>query len=582
MSKYSGIPIGNLGEDPLQRVCDVQFLQLLRNNKCISWASLEPVPDLGTGNDSLVTVEDGNEAYVLRNKGVYRSICVELDVKKLLIAAMCRTDDTITIVNPLAISNATNGVGGSLGDEMSCTTAVAVLRQLLHQYIRDSSSTDNTTPADILDQLYRIISSPDTLLYDPTLHRCLHKMMRDIFLQLMASLQTLGCSVIYGCFSRIVVCTHKYNLHAAKEHIDFILSTMQQQENIQHLEIVPNRVWTHYIFMDEYNFGGVEYQSRDEDDILDDEFGKPFITLMGGTQFVPTIVGNWNVKEYLTSDVARAYFQTIVGRFSREAFRRQYKLLEENDHSVDKEELISTQVFEYVKRQISGTFASDLTRMLSELIREGGDSNSFPLLPGSHLHLTNPALEFAKTIISILELDNEVQLEVQILRRSVLTQLGIREYSQSAVFQNPCAEFMLTDLFCGECVETRDLNLCIGGVYPEESHDGMETAIRRIEWCCDECNVPYDSSEIEWRLLDLIQRESVQFQLQDLRCTKTNAVARGYLMKQSECSAPWKADIRKESFNQRLKILRNLAKFHELECLLETCIGLLEIFPDNF
>ena len=583
ISKYSGIPIGNLGGDPLQRVCDVQFLQLLRRNKCISWASLDPLPDLGTGMDSLISVEDGNEAYVLRNKGVYRSICVELDVKRLLIAALCRTDESITTSNPLAILNTSNKVEGSLGDEMSCSAAVAVFRQLLNQYLRDhSSSNENNTPGELLEQLYRIFSSPDTLLYDPTLHRCLHKMMRDIFLQLMAALQTLGCSVVYGSFSRIVVCTHKYSLHAAKEHIDFILSTMQQQDNIQYLEIIPNRVWSHYIFMDEYNYGGVEYQMREEHDISDDEFGKPFVTLMGDANFVPTIVGNWNVKEYLTGDVPRAYFQTIIGRFSREAFKRQYRFLDESGHSIDREEVVSLQVTEYVKRQISGPFTSDLTRMLSELVRDGGDSTSFPVLPGSHLHLTNPALEFAKTIISILELEADVQHEVQILRRSVLTQLGIREYSQSALFQNPCAEFMLTDLFCSECVETKDLNLCIGGVYSEDNPDGSESIFKRTEWCCEECSVPYDSSEIEWRLLDLIQRESVQFQLQDLRCTKTNSVARGYLRRESECSAPWKADIPKDSFVKRLKILRNLAKFHELECLLETCVGLLETFPEQF
>jgi len=220
--------------------------------------------------------------------------------------------------------------------------------------------------------------------------------------------------------------------------------------------------------------------------------------------------------------------------------------------------------------------------MLSELIREGGDARSFPLLPGTHLHLNNPSLEFAKTIISILELDKDVQHEVQILRRSVLTQLGVREYSHSAIFHNPCAEFMLTDLYCSECVETRDLNLCVGGIYTEESPDGSESkTLTKTEWFCEECKTPYDSSEIEWRLLDLIQRESVQFQLQDLRCTKTGGVARGCLKKDSDCSVSWKADIPKDAFLKRLRILNNLAKFHDLSCLSETTQGLLDTYPDK-
>jgi len=587
LSKYSGIPIGNLGEDPLGRVFDVHFTQFLSKNKCVSWASLDPFPDLGTESSGLVHQDDDESTIcILRNKGVYRSICVELDVRRLLVAALFNSEDSAIFgkrANQLSDKHTDFGGGLFLGDETSCSIAVAIFRQLLQKYLKDLSldgDEEDSPAAELLEHVYRIVASPNTLLHDPTFHRCLQKLMRDVFLQLLSSLQTFGCLVVYGSFSRIVVCTKKVGLHAAKEYIDFILSTLKQQDNTQHLHIRPNRVWSHYIFMDEYNYGGVEFQMREEDEISDEEFGKDYVTTIGSMLFVPTVVGHWNMKEYLTEDVSRAYFQTIIGRFSREAFKKQMTLLSECANSVEKEEEISSEILKFVKRQVSVHFTNDLTRMLSELIREGGDASSFPTLPGSHLPLSNPALEFTKTIMSILELDEDVQHESHVLRRSALTQLGIREYSQSTIFRNPCAEFILTDLFCTECVETRDLNLCIGGVTITENDDGSSTA-KKTEWLCDECDNPYDANEIEWRLIDLIQKESVQFQLQDLRCTKTGKVARGCLSKESECSAPWKPDIPNNKLVKRIKILQNLARFHGLNNLLESCTGLLHNYTES-
>jgi DNA polymerase epsilon subunit 1 len=41
----------------------------------------------------------------------------------------------------------------------------------------------------------------------------------------------------------------------------------------------------------------------------------------------------------------------------------------------------------------------------------------FPKLPGSHLVMTNPALEFVKQIVHVLQLDARFRDEANVLRR---------------------------------------------------------------------------------------------------------------------------------------------------------------------
>ena len=45
---------------------------------------------------------------------------------------------------------------------------------------------------------------------------------------------------------------------------------------------------------------------------------------------------------------------------------------------------------------------------------------AFPLRAGSHLRLTNPALEFVKSVCHVLSLDTTLSNEVQMLRQSML------------------------------------------------------------------------------------------------------------------------------------------------------------------
>ncbi len=98
------------------------------------------------------------------------------------------------------------------------------------------------------------------------------------------------------------------------------------------------------------------------------------------------------------------------------------------------------------------------------------------------------------------------------------------------------------------------------------------------QWLCGGCGSPYDIDQIERRLVDIVQKKCVRYQLQDLRCTKTQQVAVRAMARTSDSSAALKLDIPRSNFYGQITILRNLANYYGLEWLLETTDGVIHGF----
>ena len=49
--------------------------------------------------------------------------------------------------------------------------------------------------------------------------------------------------------------------------------------------------------------------------------------------------------------------------------------------------------------------------------------------------------------------------------------------------------------------------------------------LARALWSCVQCRAPYDIDEIEQFLIDVLQRKSMAYTLQDLKCVKCKAVS---------------------------------------------------------
>lgn len=634
-ARFSQVPIGNFAQDENSTIFDVIYARNLSKSRAVLWASGMPSqPDLGSNTLSIVgktgagflpidSESINNELWgdddalispVIQRPGAYRCVCVELDIFDLAIAAL--TDSSLANLPGVSVASAskggalfdtdTNVPGGfistsaPLGDEMSTAISLPVLRSVIQSWLRDAYQTNSHIADDLLHDVYRLISTPDSLMNDPALHRVVHSLMKTIFLRLLGELQRLGSTIISANFHKVVIATNKADIYDAKEYIDFVILTIlkrasggngsnQMAEGMGRVSIRPNNFYTHFLFLDENNFGGIHFEQREIDDDEENEMTQLFNSGRneeGSPLIVPTVVCGWNIKQYLANDIAQDYFRTIIGRFSKDVFRKQLLIQQQakakvtvispvsvakNDNDEDDSTLSpQEQLLNYKKKMISKHFANYLTRVVGELIEDGGGEESFPQLPGSHLHLTNPALEFVKNVLVVLDLDPDVKQEVIYLKKSLFAQIGVQEYSAATYWKNPAAAFTLPDVHCMECHECRDVDLCV--ILPEDEDSPQK------QWLCAGCGSPYDVDNIERRLVDIVQKKCIRYQLQDLRCTKTQRVAIRALARTSDCSAALKLDIPRNEFFGQLTILRNLANYYELEWLLETTDGVLNGF----
>lgn len=532
-ARFSQVPIGNLSQDENTSMFDVLYARSLNKSRALLWANEMPnQPDLGSNALSLIGKtgagfrpmemdinnndiwgdDDALVSPVIQRPGAYRCVCVEIDIFDLSIAAL--TDSSLAALpgssasgmgkGSLLFDTETNFVSSAtpLGDEMSTAISLPVLRSLIQSWLRDAFQTSSQIADDLLHDIYRLISSPDTLLNDPALHRVVHSLMKTTFLRLLGELQRLGSTIVSANFHKVVIATNKSNIYDAKEYVEFVISTIlkragggddsiQTAEGLGRISLRPNNFYSHYLFLDQNNFGGIHFEQREIQDEEESEMTQLFNSVGGqenSLTVVPTVVCGWNIMQYLANDVAHDYFRTIIGRFSKDVFRKELlmehnakfkgaitvspmSVTKTNDEDDEGSSFLTPQeqLLSYKKKMISKHFAHYLTRAVGELIEEGGGPDSFPQLPGSHLVLTDPALEFVKNVLVVLDLDPDVKQEVIYLKKSLFAQIGVQEYSADTLWKNPAAIFVLPDVYCMECHECYDVDLCATPPEDEES-----------------------------------------------------------------------------------------------------------------
>ena len=92
-ARYAHVPVCNLGPDALTTMIDVAFSRQLAHNRHLLWACEgSRTPDLGKGADSEQELLDvwceALSEPVINSEGVYRDVCVELDLYGLAVCAI--------------------------------------------------------------------------------------------------------------------------------------------------------------------------------------------------------------------------------------------------------------------------------------------------------------------------------------------------------------------------------------------------------------------------------------------------------------------------------------------------------------
>eukprot|EP01135_Chromosphaera_perkinsii_P002657 Nk52_evm25s226 gene=Nk52_evmTU25s226 len=308
----------------------------------------------------------------------------------------------------------------------------------------------------------------------------------------------------------------------------------------------------------------------------------------------------WNIKSYLPK-LLQEYFNTIIGKYVlrirdyqkyklKESIAKQNGLKSTSDTQNDGEQVMPSHSFvpnpefdrfpteeKYIKHIFKDAFTQDLFKYVQDIKHKlSGDaasddkqSEDFPVLPGSYLSMNNPALEYIKFVTKIFDLVPMASNEVKLLRRNLLKMVGVREFSKEAQFLNPCRTFILSEVICNHCNYVCDMDLC------------RDTNIvdQNGEWLCEDCGESYNKVELESRLIDIVERLSMSYQLQDLLCEKCGEVKCDHISRHCRCSHNYVTRRVRDDFLNKLKTLLTIAEYHKLSLLLGTVRWMLSSNP---
>ncbi|KAE8634027.1 hypothetical protein XENTR_v10002174 [Xenopus tropicalis] len=632
MARYYHLPVGNLPDDVSTFGSDLFFSRHLRRHNHLLWLSPSARPDLGgkEADDNRLVMEFDEKASVeINNPGCYNTVCVELDIQSLAVNSILQSHHindlegagsmgiSFDVLQQASLEDMVTGNQASsvasYDETALCSNTFRILKSMVVGWVKEITQYHNVYADNQVMHFYRWLRSPSSLLYDPALHRTLHNMMKKLFLQLVAEFKRLGSSVVYANFNRIILCTKKRRVEDAVAYVEYITQSIHSREIFHSLTISVSRCWEFLLWMDPANYGGVKgklpssvhygesakkkkaldgegddgSEDEEEDDQpvnSDDEQSED--------QVEESLENNWNIVQYLPQAAScQSYFLMIVSAYivavyhsMREEMRRNAPgntpIKRRQNSQVSQEANadggampgLITFSQDYVANELTQNFFT-ITQKIQKKVtgtRHATEpSEMFPILPGSHLPLNNPALEFIKYVCEVLALDSNITNQVNKLKRDLLRLVDVGEFSEDAQFRDPCRSYILPEIICRSCNFCRDLDLCKD---PAINQDGSVLP----QWVCTNCQAEYDSDGIEMALVEALQKKMMAFTLQDLVCMKCKGVKEANMPVYCNCAGDFTLTISVKVLLEQINVFRNIAQHYNMAHLLETIVWIMQ------
>ena len=587
-AKMAGLPICNIEQDAFKYLIDILFAKKLKLSNNVLWYSESGGPDLGDQRsfDPIQAYEDEIENTEIIKPGVYRSYTIELSVSSLAINSILSAEQLERLGSGLNISKITLGgteqTNGTSYDPHDifgiCMETFKKLKSLLSSWITEIQR-GNLYADRLMQHIYRWISSPNSKLYDPALHRMVHTLMVKVFLRFVQKFKEYGGTIVYASFYKIIIATGKHTLEDAKNYIDFVIRTVRACDStlFQYIILEPVNYWRLLMFKDAYNYGGVQEEQQDK------------------------VVSCWNIAEYLPPAVEEILLnliaQYVYGIHSYMTTHKEDKNML-NDYVEDSKDMVEEpkdKTLEYMRKLINTCFSKKLFGLIPDLIKrrdeEAYDSDyedkdymefglvadnkkakkikeqwKFPENLASHLVMENSALEFIKVVCEIFGLEQELMDDVVMLRKDLFKMIRISEFSKEARYQNPSLIFVLQDVICDFCLSIRDIDIC------------RDNTVAKGNWLCNTCNHSYNKEYIENKLVGLVQRRAIAYQMQDLKCEKCKMVRTNLLTRLCKCTGNYKTTLGNGQVNTNLVnmgtsvkwfvlLMKRIGVYHKMELL---------------
>ncbi|XP_072950830.1 DNA polymerase epsilon catalytic subunit A-like [Typha angustifolia] len=583
LSRYAHVPLGNFELDWLLYTADVFFSRALRDQQQILWISDDGIPDIGGIYEGDTCFVDEVKQPALTYPGAYRKVTVELKIHHLAVNAILKSSQVDEMEGGTVFGHEHDRQPGSYAtetdfdDASSCAPAFQVLKQLIQRCISDAVASGNVFADAILQHLYRWLCSPLSKLHDPSLHRVLHNVMRKVFALLLAEIRKLGATVIFASFSKIIIDTGKIDLLAAHAYCDCLLKTLQTRELFEWIELEPLHFWHSLLFMDQFNFGGIQAKlpAGCLIDNIEDESQVD-------------IVSSWNIAEYLPK-ATQDHFVLIVSEFLYIPWKHlkeqvATRTAARDDTSctpsitITAAENLENCITEYLKDQISNYFTEKLLRIVRDTLhhfkgknKPGEDEHANQALSqpvDSQVHKGNAALEFIKHVCAVLALDQNVQHDILRMRRNLLKLVRVREFAPEAQFHDPCPSFTLPNVICSYCNDCRDLDLC------------RDPTLAEQEWRCGipQCGQPYNREQLENALLQIVRQRERLYHLQDLVCLRCRQVKAAHLAEQCPaCGGSFRCKEDSSEFLSKMQVFMNIANRQRFQLLQDCTSWVLEV-----
>ncbi|KAI9707557.1 MAG: DNA polymerase epsilon catalytic subunit [Candelina mexicana] len=574
LARYGDIPLCNLERDDPRYLIDVAYARRLQRNNVVLWWSAGPRPDhAGYEKDDILGPMETVKMPSVNNAGTYSSVCIELDVRNLAINTILTSSlinelegsDSVSF-NPAAPAEDTSSDGTNVlyAENTFASAGVTVLREMVKAWWTEACK--GSGMADIMVQhLVRWVESPDSFLYDRSLHYYVQMMSRKALQQLMTDFRRVGSHVIFANANRLLLQTTKAEVGNAYAYSQYILKSIKAKPLFHFLDLDIKEYWDYLVWYDEFNYGGkacqevVEAENQTLDCIMHWQL-KKFLPIP-----LQTVFHDWVVEFIELMHSMKRPRSVNNGEIVATPRPTQLPVKKLADDTED--QIILGKDFEKpLKRQINGL----IRRQREEMMHPDLASDyQFPVLPGSYNEDTNPVLQLVKSLMQVLSLDKTITLEARLLRKELLALFEIREFSQEAHFANPSESLRFQQLVCDHCAMARDLDLCRDeDLMPDLGSDGQPVPGQATRaWKCTACGGEYDRLAIEERMIGQVQQMLVEWNTQDLKCAKCKNLRVNDFMEHCSCSGEWVATVNREEMVGRLRVYRNVGKFYGLRML---------------
>ncbi|WFD27179.1 DNA-directed DNA polymerase [Malassezia nana] len=578
LAAHLDVPLGNMPRDFAMFGSDLDLARRLQQSDMVLWWSDSPRPDLGGREDDMNPgTVDELDMLEITNPGAYASVCLEVQVADLALNCVLQNASVHAMEGIGAASMAfdsashlieeyTQGrvpAAADLGDAVLTSQTFAAVRSMVKAWHVEKTRGLSTCASLLADNFWRWACSSQSALFEPALQRFLQRLMRKTLLQLLAEFRRLGVQIVYASYTRLLLLTNRPTAASAAAFGRYLMSTATAPDVFRHLSLTIVHVWEYLVFLDMTNVGGVMAHDHEAAELAEDV----------------DVEMAWNIQSFLPPAVQER-FAKMVGLFIYELYQaKRQSVAKQHERPImrplpqnvppqtsDAQAKESTSI-DNAKHIVAHEMTPRLLRMVSEMQEEwkaqsNPDEWAFPQLPGSHLPLTNPTLEFVKAVTRVLALHKEAVLEAQICKRNLLDLIGVREFAPAAEWRNPCLSFRLPWVICHFCNDDRTLDLC-------RDADLIASAPQK-EWHCLRCHTLYDRDSIELRLIAMVQQQIAQHATQDLHCSRCGRINTHNLAPYCTCSGAWVQKNTQSDTNKRLAHALAIAQFHAFPLLAST------------